>query len=74
MRSERPRRLTPRHRHGDSRLADLPAGVSWSAFAARLEAHIATLAGVYRLSRRQVREVCQEVFNVPISVGAVSPS
>lgn len=56
---------------GKPRLADLPAGVSWSAFAARLEAHIATLAGVYRLSRRQVREVVQEVFNIPISVGAV---
>lgn len=56
---------------GRPRLADLPAGVSWSAFAARLEAHIATLAGVYRLSRRQVREVVQEVFNIPISVGAV---
>lgn len=53
------------------RLADLPAGVSWSAFAARLEAHIATLAGVYRLSRRQVREVCENVFGIPISVGAV---
>ena len=56
---------------GKPRLADLPAGVSWSAFAARLEAHIATLAGVYRLSRRQVRAVVQEVFNIPISVGAV---
>ncbi len=56
---------------GKPRLADLPAGVSWSAFAARLEAHIATLAGVYRLSRRQVRDVVQEVFNIPISVGAV---
>lgn len=56
---------------GRPRLADLPTGVSWSAFAARLEAHIATLAGVYRLSRRQVRQVVQEVFNIPISVGAV---
>jgi transposase len=56
---------------GRPRLADLPVGVSWSAFAARLEAHIAMLAGVYRLSRRQVREVVQEVFGIPISVGAV---
>lgn len=56
---------------GRPRLADLPVGVSWSAFASRLEAHIATLAGVYRLSRRQVREVVQDVFGVPISVGAV---
>lgn len=56
---------------GRPRLAGLPAGVSWSAFAAWLEAHIATLAGVYRLSRRQVREVVEQVFAVPISVGAV---
>ncbi len=56
---------------GKPRLADLPCGVSWSAFAARLEAHIATFAGVWRLSRRQVREVVAEVFNIPISVGAV---
>ncbi|MGO9750332.1 MAG: IS66 family transposase [Solirubrobacteraceae bacterium] len=56
---------------GRARLADLPLGVSWSAFAARLEAHIAMLAGVYRLSRRQVREVVAEVFNIPISLGAV---
>jgi len=56
---------------GKPRLADLPDGVTWSAFEARLEAHIATLAGVYRLSRRQVRQVVQEMFAIPISVGAV---
>jgi transposase len=56
---------------GRSRLAELPAGVSWSAFAPRLEAHIATLAGVYRLSRRQTQDVIQSMFAVPISLGAV---
>ncbi|MDA8067176.1 MAG: IS66 family transposase [Actinomycetota bacterium] len=56
---------------GKPKLADLPQGVSWSAFAPRLEAHIATLAGVYRLSRRQVRDVIIEMFGVPISTGAV---
>ncbi len=56
---------------GRPRLAELPAGVSWSAFAPRLEAHIATLAGVYRLSRRQVRDVIVEMFGIPISLGAV---
>ena len=56
---------------GRARLADLPVGVSWSAFASRLEAHIATLAGVYRLSRRQVRDVIGEMFGIPISLGAV---
>jgi len=56
---------------GKPRLADLPAGASWSAFASRLEAHIATLAGVFRLSRRQVRQVVAEVFGCPISLGAI---
>ena len=57
---------------GKPRLADLPLGASWSAFAPRLEAHIAVLAGVYRLSRRQVRAVVCEMFGVPISTGAVN--
>jgi transposase len=56
---------------GKPRLADLPVGVGWSPFAPRLEAHIATLAGVYRLSRRQVQAVVGEMFGVPISLGAV---
>jgi len=53
------------------RLAGLPLGVSGSAFGPRLEAHIATLAGVFRLSRRQVAEVVSKMFCIPISVGAV---
>ncbi len=56
------------------RLAQLPVGVSWSPFAPRLQAHIGVLAGVYRLSRRQVREVVGEMFGVPISTGAVDAS
>lgn len=56
---------------GRARLAELPSGVTPSAFGPRLEAHIATLAGVFRLSRRQVRRVVQEMLGVPISLGAV---
>jgi transposase len=56
---------------GKPKLADLPAGASWSAFAPRLEAHIATFAGVYRLSRRQARDVVSQMFGIPISTGAV---
>ena len=56
---------------GKAKLAELPAGVSLSAFEARLQAHIATLAGVFRLSRRQVADVVREIFQIPISVGAV---
>ena len=56
---------------GKAMVAELPAGVSASAFGPRLEAHIATLAGVFRLSRRQVADVVREMLAVPISVGAV---
>ena len=41
------------------------------AFGPRMQAHIAVLAGVYRLSRRQVADVVSEVFGCPISLGAV---
>jgi transposase len=56
--------LIAEHRHhrllcpacGTGRLAELPAGVTASAFGPRLQAHIAALAGIHRLSRRQVCE------------------
>jgi len=56
---------------GKATLAGLSAGVSASAFGPRLEAHIATLAGVFRLSRRQVAQAVEEMLGIPISVGAV---
>jgi len=56
---------------GRPRLAGLPCGVSGSAFGPRIEAHIATLAGVFRLSRRQVAEVVSQMLGIPISLGAV---
>lgn len=56
---------------GKSTLAALPYGVTGSAFGPRLEAHIAVLAGVYRLPRRHVADIVREVFGCPISVGAV---
>lgn len=49
---------------GKAQLAELPKGVSASAFGPKLEAHIATLAGVFRLSRRQVAEVVREIFGI----------
>jgi transposase len=56
---------------GKACLAELPAGVSGSAFGPRLEAHVAMLAGVFRLSRRQVVQTVEEIFGIPISLGAV---
>jgi transposase len=56
---------------GKGQLAGLPDGVTASALGARMEAHIAVLAGLYRLSRRQIADVMRDVFGCPISVGAV---
>lgn len=44
-------------------LAELP-GPALSGYGPRLEAHIAMLAGVFRLSREQVRQVVEEVFGM----------
>jgi transposase len=51
-------------------LAKLSAGAG-SGFGPRLDAHIAMLAGVFRLSRDQVRQVVVEVFGIPTSTGAI---
>lgn len=51
-------------------LAWLSAGAG-SGFGPRLDAHIAMLAGVFRLSRDQVRQVVVEVFGIPASKGSI---
>jgi len=51
-------------------LAELP-GPALSGYGPRLEAHIAMLAGVFRLSRDQVRQVVSEVFGIPSSKGTI---
>ncbi len=51
-------------------LAKLSAGAG-SGFGPRLDAHIAMLAGVFRLSREQVRQVVREVFQIPASTGSI---
>jgi transposase len=51
-------------------LAALTAGAG-SGFGPRLDAHIAMLAGVFRLSRDQVRRVVVEVFQIPASTGSI---
>lgn len=51
-------------------LAELP-GPALSGYGPRLEAHIAMLAGVFRLSRDQVRQVISEVFGIPSCKGTI---
>ena len=51
--------------------AELPAGVPRRPFGARLTAVIALLSGRYRLSRREVRQLLQDLWAVRVSLGAV---
>jgi transposase len=51
--------------------ADLPAVVSRRPFGPRLTAVVALLSGRYRLSRREVQHLLQELWTVRVSLGAV---
>src|SRR3954464_10672450 len=51
--------------------ADLPAGVPRRPFGARLTAVTALLSGRYRLSRREVRQLLRDLWEVRVSLGAV---
>ena len=55
---------------GRAVLADLP-GAALSGYGPRVEARIAMLAGVFRLSREQVRQVVVEIFGIPASKGTI---
>ncbi len=51
--------------------ADLPVGVPRRPFGPRLTAVIALLSGRYRLSRREVQQLLQDLWTVRVSLGAV---
>src|SRR5206468_5922724 len=51
--------------------AKLPPGVPRRPFGVRLTAVIALLSGRYRLSRREVRQLLQDLWAVRVSLGAV---
>jgi len=51
--------------------ASLPEGVPAGAFGPRLQATIALLSGVYRLSKRSVESVLADFFHIPIGLGSI---
>ena len=57
---------------GEFTRAPLPEGVPAGAFGPRLQATIALLSGVYRLSKRSVESVLADFFHIPISLGSIS--
>src|SRR5204862_1355269 len=58
-------------RCGKRTRADLPAGVPRRPFGPRLTAVVALLSGRYRLSRREVRQLLRDLWQVRVSLGTV---
>jgi len=56
---------------GHTTRAALPDGVPKGAFGPRLQATLAYLTGVARLTKRPIEEVVQDLFGVSISLGAI---
>ena len=59
------------HGCGHRTMGELPPGVPTRAFGPTVDAVIAILLGVYRMTKRQVAELLRDLFGLPISVGAV---
>src|SRR5262249_57741177 len=57
---------------GTRTCASLPEGVSVGAFGPRLQALLAVLAGGYRLGKRPIRQLAQDLFGLSISTGVVA--
>jgi transposase len=50
----------------------LPDGVPRTAFGPRLHAVLSVLTGVYRLSKRQVAQLCSDLLGLTISIGMIA--
>ena len=59
-------------RCGITTCARLPAGVPTGGFGPYLQAVLSTLAGGYRLSKRQVQQMASDLFGLSIATGMVS--
>ena len=56
---------------GHTTTGSLPDGVPRGQFGPRLISLVSLLTGVYRLSKRQIRQICRDLWQVPISLGQV---
>jgi transposase len=57
---------------GETTCGTLPEGVPTVRFGPYLQATLATLAGAYRLSKRQIQQLAGDLFGLSISVGMIS--
>ena len=57
---------------GQTTCGRLPEGVPTVSFGPYLQATLATLAGAYRLSKRQIQQLASDLFGLSISTGMIS--
>jgi transposase len=57
---------------GEATCGTLPEGVPTVSFGPYLQATLATLAGAYRLSKRQIQQLASDLFGLSISTGMIS--
>src|SRR5262249_17196156 len=57
---------------GETTCGALPEGVPTVRFGPYLQAVLATLAGAYRLSKRQVQQLSRDLFGLSVSTGMIS--
>jgi transposase len=57
---------------GQTTCGTLPEGVPTVSFGPYLQAVLATLAGAYRLSKRQIQQLVSDLFGLSISTGMIS--
>jgi transposase len=57
---------------GTTTCAPLPEGVPSGGYGPYLQAVLATLAGAYRLSKRQIQQLASDLFGLSISTGMIS--
>src|SRR5262245_5874844 len=50
----------------------LPGGVPCTSFGPRLHAALSVLTGAYRLSKRQVSQLCSDLLGLTISIGMIA--
>ena len=57
---------------GETTCGTLPEGVPTVSFGPYVQAVLATLAGAYRLSKRQIQQLASDLFGLSISTGMIS--
>jgi transposase len=57
---------------GTSTRAPLPAGVPTGQFGPRLQAIVSLSSGAYKMSKREIEEMVEDFFGVPISLGSIA--